>query len=44
MQQAHVCLIDRAPSLAVIAARTGRHQVFPGVFPSKMAWDNMVNS
>ncbi len=40
----HLGLLDSTPSLAVIAGWAGGYQVIPGMLPSHVAWDDVVDS
>ena len=44
MEQPHVDFIHLAPTLAVVAVRTGSHHVCPNMLAAQMARHNVVNS
>jgi hypothetical protein len=43
MQQAHLDLLQRAPSFAVIAGGTGSYEIFPGMQPAQPARDHVID-
>ena len=43
MEQVHLSLVDRTPTLAVVAMRAGSDKVGPDVLTTQVAWDDMVD-